>query len=233
MDNVEKPRWATLASEAARRWTAQDPQVKQDRSRRRQQVILEAAVNIFARDGIARARIVDIASQAGVPLSSVYDYYPSKEDLAYALPATRMGQFYAEFMDKAPAEPTAEARLRLFLWLTADFARRNPDWARVLYLEIWPSVLVTEGNVRRSIDDFARILVALIRDGEQLGEWPEGADRYQTAAIFIGSISQILITWLLYERPRDLMAATSAMIKRILPILGLASVPHSSAALAT
>ena len=133
----------------------------------------------------------------------------------------------------APAEPTAEARLRLFLWLTADFARRNPDWARVLYLEIWPSVLVTEGNVRRSIDDFARILVALIRDGEQLGEWPEGADRYQTAAIFIGSISQILITWLLYERPRDLMAATSAMIKRILPILGLASVPHSSAALAT
>ncbi|HET6236037.1 MAG TPA: TetR/AcrR family transcriptional regulator [Acetobacteraceae bacterium] len=229
MNKVGEPGWATLAGEAARRWAVPEQSGKQDRSRRRQQVILEAAVHVFARDGITRARIVDIATQAGVPLSSVYDYYPSKEDLAYALPATRMGQFYAEFMAKAPAEPTAEARLRLYLWLTADFARRNPAWARVLYLEIWPSIIVTEGDVGRSIDDFARILVALIRDGEQRGEWPEGPDRYQTASIFIGSISQILITWLLYARPRNLMAATSAMIERILPILDLASAPRHAA----
>jgi AcrR family transcriptional regulator len=229
LNRVDEPGWATLAGEAARRWAVPEQSGKQDRSRRRQQVILEAAVHVFARDGITRARIVDIATQAGVPLSSVYDYYPSKEDLAYALPATRMGQFYAEFMAKAPAEPTAEARLRLYLWLTADFARRNPAWARVLYLEIWPSIIVTEGDVGRSIDDFARILVALIRDGEQRGEWPEGPDRYQTASIFIGSISQILITWLLYARPRNLMAATSAMIERILPILDLASAPRHAA----
>lgn len=220
MDTACQPDWATLASSAAHRWAVPDSTGKQDRSRRRQQVILEAAVHIFARDGIARARIVDIAAQAGVPLSSVYDYYPSKEELAYALPATRMGQFYAEFVEKAAAAPTAEARLRLYLWLTADFARRNAAWARVLYLEIWPSVIVKEVNVRRSIDDFARILVALIRDGELTGEWREGPDRYQTAAILIGSISQLLITWLLYQRPRELMAATSSMIERLLPILG-------------
>jgi AcrR family transcriptional regulator len=223
MAKVNESGWATLVGNAARRWAVPDPQGKQDRSRRRQQIILEAAVQIFARDGIARARIADIATQAGVPLSSVYDYYPSKEELAYALPATRMGQFYVEFMDKALAEPTAEARLRLYLWLTADFARRNPAWARVLYLEIWPSVVMTAGDVRRSIDDFARILVALIRDGEQRGEWPKGPDHYQTAAIFIGSINQILITWLLYNRPRNLMAATSAVIERILPMLDPAS----------
>jgi hypothetical protein len=36
-------------------------------------------------------------------------------------------------------------------WLAADFARRNPEWARTLYLEIWPSVLVSETPVRHSI----------------------------------------------------------------------------------
>lgn len=219
MDTTTQADWAILAGDAARRWAVPDAAGKQDRSRRRQQVILEAAVHIFARDGIARARIVDIAAQAGVPLSSVYDYYPSKEELAYALPATRMGEFYAEFVEQAKAASTAKARLRLYLWLTADFARRNAAWARVLYLEIWPSVIVKEVNVRRSIDDFARILVALIRDGEMTGEWPAGPDRYQTATILIGSISQILITWLLYQRPHELMAATSSMIDRLLPIL--------------
>ena len=230
MNKVDELGWATLAGEAARRWAVPEQSGKQDRSRRRQQMILAAAVHVFARDGITRARIVDIATQAGVPLSSVYDYYPSKEDLAYALPATRMGQFYAEFLDQGGYRATRRGHgSRFYPWLTSDFARRNPAWARVLYLEIWPSIIVTEGDVGRSIDDFARILVALIRDGEQRGEWPEGPDRYQTASIFIGSISQILITWLLYARPRNLMAATSAMIERILPILDLASAPRHAA----
>ena len=168
------PPWELVTDETVRRWSVPDQAAKQDRSRRRQQEILDAAVSVFARDGIARARIADVAAQAGVPLSSVYDYYASKEDLAYGLPATRMGLFYAEFLDRARLVDTAKERLRLYLWLTADFARRNPEWARILYLEIWPSIAVKDVTVQRSIDDFARILIALIRDGRAAGEWTSG-----------------------------------------------------------
>lgn len=215
----EPPSWDKVTEETVQRWSVPDHAAKQDRSRRRQREILDAAVTVFARDGIARARIADIATQAGVPLSSVYDYYSSKEDLAYAVPATRMGTFYAEFLERARRVKTANERLYLYLWLTADFARRNPEWARILYLEIWPSVAVKDVTVQRSIDDFARILVALIRDGKRSGEWTSGHDPYQSAAIFIGSVNQLLITWLLYGRPRDLMAAVSALIERLLPLL--------------
>jgi AcrR family transcriptional regulator len=215
----DTPPWEAVTDEVVQRWSAADQSAKQDRSRRRQQEILDAAVTVFARDGIARARIADIATHAGVPLSSVYDYYASKEDLAYALPATRMGAFYAEFLDRARRVNTARERLSLYLWLTADFARRNPEWARILYLEIWPSVAVKDVTVQRSIDDFARILVALVRDGKQAGEWISKHDPYQSAAIFIGSVNQLLITWLLYGRPRDLMTAVSALIERLLPLL--------------
>ncbi len=211
--------WDKLVEEAAQRWAIYDPPAKQDRSRRRQQDILEGAVHVFARHGIARARIADIAARAGVPLSSVYDYYPSKEDLAYALPATRMGQFYAEFLEKAKTERSAASRLRLFLWLTTDFARRNPEWARILYLEIWPSVLIKEVKVRQSIDDFARILVALLRDGAARKEWPEQPNDYETATILIGSVNQLLLTWLLYGRPHDLMEAATSLIKRLMCII--------------
>lgn len=220
MNQIAPIVWDSLTEEVARHWSAPGQPAKQDRSRRRQQEILDAAVTVFARDGIARARITDVAAQAEVPLSSVYDYYPSKEDLAYAIPATRMGAFYAEFLERARSIPTARERLRLYLWLTADFAERNPEWARILYLEIWPSVTIKEVNVRRCIDDFARILVALVRDGERTGEWPAGPDPYQTAAIFIGSVNQLLITWLLYGRPRRLGSAVSALIDRLLPLLG-------------
>ncbi len=221
MDALEHSNWQAVVAEIARRWSGDGQTGKQDRSRRRQQDILDAAVIVFARDGVARARIADIAAQAGVPLSSVYDYHASKEELAYALPATRMGQFFAEFLEKARTVSSATDRLRLYLWLTADFARRNPAWARILYLEVWPSVMIKEVKVRQSIDDFARILIVLIRDGEISGDWAAGPDPYETASILIGSVSQLLITWLLYGRPRDLMSATSDLIDRLIPLLKL------------
>jgi len=211
--------WNDLVAHIAARWQDDDSGPKQDRSRRRRQEILQAAVRVFAREGIARARIGDIAAEAGVPVSSVYDYYPGKEDVAYAVPIARMGKFYDEFAEATRAVPTARERLRLYLWLTADFARRDPDWARTLYLEVWPSVLVKEARVRECLDDFARIVVALIRDGGIRGEWPVDANPYQTATILIGSMSQLIITWLLYRRPRDLMRATTQLVDRLLLLL--------------
>jgi AcrR family transcriptional regulator len=213
--------WSGTLTRIVARWQGEQGEPKQDRSRRRRREILQAAVRVFARTGIARARIGDVAAEAGVPVSSVYDYYPGKEDLAYAVPIARMGKFYIEFAEAAQTEPTARERLRLYLWLTADFARRDPDWARTLYLEVWPSVLVKEARVRECLDDFARIVIALIRDGGARGEWPVDPNPYQTATILVGSVSQLIITWLLYRRPRDLMRATSHLIDRLMPLLSV------------
>jgi AcrR family transcriptional regulator len=192
---------------------------KQERSRRREQEILRAAIRVFARDGISRARIGDIAAEAGMPVSSIYDYYPSKEDLAYAVPQEHLARFFAEYAGAVRDEQTFRGRLRLYLWLAADFARRNPEWARTLYLEIWPSVLVTESPVRTRIDDYVRVIVRLIRDGTAGREWAPEPNPYDVAAILNGSVNQTIIVWLLYRKPRDLMKSTSAVVDRALTIL--------------
>jgi len=117
---------------------------------------------------------------------------------------------------------TTRARLRLFLRLTTDFARRNPDWARILYLEVWPSVLIKEARVRSVIDDFARVVLKLIQEGGERGEWPPDPNPYQTATILIGAVSQLIITWLLYRRPRDLSRATGPLVDRLMTLLDTA-----------
>lgn len=192
---------------------------KQERSKRRENEILRAALRVFARDGISRARIGEIASEAGMPISTIYEYFPSKEDLAYAIPTSHLKRFFAEYAEAVAGKTTSFERLRLYLWLAADFARRNPDWARMLYLEIWPSVLVSETPVRHTINDYVRVIVFLIRQGEANGEWPAGPSPYETASILNGSVNQMIITWLLYRKPRDLMKATSSLIDRAITIL--------------
>ena len=210
--------WHDVVVGAIDRGLVQQRSPQQTRSRDRHEEILRAAVRVFARDGIARARISDIAAEAGVPLSSVYDYYRSKEEIAYVVPIARMGEFFGEFANEARALDTARERLSLFLWLTVDFARRNQDWARTLYLEVWPSVLIEKTPVKESLDDYGRILLALIADGERT-EWPPDQQPYQTVAIFIGSTSQLIITWLLYKKPRHLMKATAPLVERLLSLL--------------
>jgi AcrR family transcriptional regulator len=212
--------WQAYTAALVAKWSGDNGDRKQERSKRREQEILRAALRVFARDGISRARIGDIASEAGMPVSSLYDYFPSKEELAYAVPQEHLTRFFAEYAEASADKKTFRERLRFYLWLAADFARRNPEWARTLYLEIWPSVLVGETPVKHSIDDYARIIVHLIREGEASGEWAAGPSPYETAAILNGSVNQIIIVWLLYRKPRDLMKAISSVIDRALSLLG-------------
>jgi AcrR family transcriptional regulator len=212
--------WRAVLDEACQFARSQQQHLHQDRSRQRSEEILSAAVRVFAREGLARARISDIAAEAGVPPPSIYDYFTSKEELAYAIPIRRQGEFFEEFSDSLKKLNDTRQRLRHFLWLTVDFARRHPDWACVLYLEIWPSVLVKEERVGHILDAYSLILIGLIREGADKGEWPSDPNPYQTTAILTGGISHLIITWLLYRKPRDAVRAAGPMIDRMMLLLG-------------
>jgi AcrR family transcriptional regulator len=55
------------------------------RGRRRRQTLLDAAKEVFARDGFANARITDIADTANTAHGSFYTYFDSKEEIFVAL----------------------------------------------------------------------------------------------------------------------------------------------------
>lgn len=208
-----------MIAEASQRFEAAERELRQNRSRQRSEEILAAALRVFAREGVAKARISDIAAEAGIPAPSLYGYYENKEELAYAIPIKLQVQFFVEYGEQAEKLETAYDKLKHFLWLTTDYARRNPDWARLLYLEVWPSVLIKETRVREVVDDYARIVLKLIEEGEERGEWPHDPDPYQTATILVGSVSQLIITWLIYRRPRDVSRAATPLIERMMSLL--------------
>jgi AcrR family transcriptional regulator len=218
--NLDSENWKAFLSSIASKKLDGAGKRKQERSKRREQEILRAAIRVFARDGISRARIDHIAAEAGMPVSSIYEYYPSKEDLAYAVPLVQLSRFFDEYIESVSDKTTYGERLRFYLWLAADFARRNPEWARTLYLEVWPSVLINKSSVRHSIDDYVRIIVDLIRRGEAAGEWPPDLNPYETATILNGSVNQVIITWLLYRKPQNLMKAVNSIVDRTMSLLG-------------
>ena len=199
--------------------THRDTERKQDRSRRTEQQILNAALRVFARDGISRSRIADIAAEAGISTSTLYEYYKSKEDLAYEVPSFHLASFFSEYRAAVADKSAARDRLLLYLSASADFARQHADWARLFYLEIWPSVFISTTDVRHSVDDFARIVLYLVRQGAREGSWSDKHDPYETVALLMGGVNQVIITWLLYRRPKNLTRASTEIAERILSML--------------
>lgn len=195
------------------------PDRKQDRSKRTEQQILNAALRVFARDGISRSRIADIAAEAGISTSTLYEYYKSKEDLAYDLPSSHLVTFFKEYAAAVVGKTSAREKLHLYLSMSADFAREHAEWGRLFYLEIWPSVLVSETELRHSVDDFARVALFLVDEAVRQGEFPAGYSRYETASILVGSVNQVIITWLLYRRPRNLTKASVEIAERVLTMV--------------
>jgi AcrR family transcriptional regulator len=216
--DVELPAWEQLLHNITNR-PKRAAERKQDRSKRTELQILNAALRVFARDGISRSRIADIAAEAGISTSNLYEYYKSKEDLAYDVPLSHLRSFFEEYRVAVAGKQSAQKRLLLYLSMSADYAREHAEWARLLYLEIWPSVFVEQSDLRHSIDDFSRVVLFLVKQGMAEGEWTADRDPYETAALLTGAINQVIITWLLYRRPRNLTKASNEMAERLLDML--------------
>jgi AcrR family transcriptional regulator len=72
---------------------------RQERARRRREAILEAAAALLAQRGVGAASTAAIAKRAGVPIGSVYSYFPSKEAVLVELAGRKLGAVDAAFVD--------------------------------------------------------------------------------------------------------------------------------------
>src|SRR6188508_1408133 len=83
--------------------------------------ILDAAETVFARDGVQRARMEDVAGEAGVAVGTLYNYFADRNALLDALLDER-GAALFERIDAALADEKLpfEARLAAFLGATVE-----------------------------------------------------------------------------------------------------------------
>lgn len=193
--------------------------IKQKRSLDRRQTIVNAAIKIFGEMGVHAATLTDIANEAGVPLSSFYDYFEDKTQLLASLPEATFVEFYATVDPLIAAAVDPRKKLQIFYLETLRYMERNPAWARVFFLEIWPSALVMEGEVRTAVDGFGRRVVDIIAHGIREKTLAPSNNPYLLMSIILGSMSHLVAVWLLYRRPYALSAQGKRALALLLPLI--------------
>lgn len=109
---------------------------QQERSRRRVAALLDAAAAEFAEHGFTAATTTGVAARAGVPIGSLYQWFPDKEALLYGLADRHLAEG-SEAMLAALAHAEAaidlESSVRVLVEATVEANSGDPRVHRLLY----------------------------------------------------------------------------------------------------
>lgn len=102
------------------------------RGMRSRELVLDAAERVMAHDGFEAATLARVVEEAGIPMSSVYHYYGSKEGILLAVMERGAQRFFADL-------PTSERRvgppaqyLDAVISTAAQTLERHPSFLRLL-----------------------------------------------------------------------------------------------------
>ena len=113
------------------------PKLKDQVVRKNQEAIEDAALRLFVRQGYFGTSIRDVATEAGVSVGNIYNYYPNKEALYSSLIkrySHKVSQAQAKLkplLGKFDAES-----LRLLAQQARDIVYNNPDYWRLMYIDV-------------------------------------------------------------------------------------------------
>ncbi|KUI40894.1 TetR family transcriptional regulator [Mycobacterium sp. GA-1199] len=109
---------------------------RQNRSRDTVEVLLEAAAQVFNREGL-KATTNRIADRAGVSIGSLYQYFPNKHALIRALAERHVNEARARmdavFKRLRDEEPPFEESMRMILEAVVDLHRDRPGLHRLMH----------------------------------------------------------------------------------------------------
>lgn len=111
---------------------------QQERSRRRVGLLLDAAADEFATQGYAAATTTAIAARAGVPIGSLYQWFPDKDALLYGIADRHLTEGTSVMLgalQRAASAPDLESSVRILVEAAVEANSGDPRIHRILYRE--------------------------------------------------------------------------------------------------
>lgn len=154
--------------------------------------ILDAGLAEFERVGIRRARVEDVARQAGIGRATLYRRFADKDALVAAALMRKFERFMAQLDEVMAAQATLEDSLVEGFVALRRFTRDDPLLSRLLAVEpetVLPFLTVEAGPVLAIGREY---LVRTIRDAGR--ELPDGVDAEVAAEMAVRLMHSLIAT---------------------------------------
>lgn len=182
----------------------------------RRQQIIEAAAEVFGNSNFQDAAIAQIAERANVAEGTIYQYFKSKEDLFFAIPAEKTDEFCEEFDLHLEGIKDAFTKVRKLIWYYLYFFKTNPAYARSLMLEMRVSKSFIKSKTYSGIKAFTEKVLDILKEGQDEGRIRKDTDIYIMRELVLGVLEHRVTWWLLKEQKYDLVEHYDEICEMIL-----------------
>ena len=167
----------------------------------KRRLILDAAVQVFARQGFHACRVADIADEAGVAYGLVYHYFASKDEVLDTLFLERWNVML-ELIREVDAEPMhVREKLAAIASFIVDSYRHDPDLMKVIIVEVTRAANSFGQTHLEQIRTAYDLIEGIVMRAQQEGVFRQEIEARFAAMAFYGLIEQVLTGWIFDLRP--------------------------------
>jgi AcrR family transcriptional regulator len=159
------------------------------RGKRSRELVLDAAERVMASDGFDAATVARVVAESGIPESSVYHYYGSKDGILLAVMERGAERFFADVPEPDRRTGRPSEHLRDAVSAAVEALERHPNFLRLLIVfTVQPpeaangDVAAVVGHVRDAARERLRKQIAIAFDDDPDSPTTDELARFALAA---------------------------------------------------
>jgi TetR/AcrR family transcriptional regulator, fatty acid metabolism regulator protein len=176
------------------------------------EVILRAAIKVFAGSGFFNSKVADVARAAGVADGTVYLYFKNKDDILVSI--------FNHYMDEALAAGKARLaetsdpieKLRRIVHAHLDGLGRDRDLAVVFQVELRSSTKFMEQFSATKVTEYLELIREVIEEGQRRGVFRNGLNTKLIAKILFGALDEMVTNWVLSRKRYSLISTADTVL---------------------
>ncbi len=166
----------------------------------KEEAILEAALKIIKQKGFHRARMSDIAVEAGISYGLVYHYFKNKDDLFEAILNRWWDRLFKLMRDIHEAQYDVQEKLKHIIHYFLDTYQSNPELVNIFITEISRSTTNLTADRLEYFKKFMSLTEAVIAEGQQNRTLRTDFRARYLTYIFLGALEAFLSTMVLADQ---------------------------------
>jgi len=158
----------------------------------KKEIILNAAINVFARRGYYPCRTLDISSEAGVAYGSLYSYFKSKDDILLSIFRDRWMRLL-EKIDRVNGElkDPSEKIDEIFKFIFRSYDN-YPDMMKVMIMEVPRLEQFYTPESQKLYNRFFEEIAEIIREGQEAGVFSKAISPLVGSFTLSGAVDAVI-----------------------------------------
>ena len=174
--------------------------------------IIAAATKVFAKNGFYKAKVSEIAKEAGIADGTIYIYFKHKDDILIALFEEKMKEVLDNMKKQISLESDPLKKIERFALLHLKLIEDNKDMAEIIQVELRQSSKFMKNYQNKKFAQYLDLIGDIIQEGKEKGLISQDIIPGIAKRAFFGALDEMSRFWVLSKRRKYDVETTARQI---------------------